>query len=318
MNFSCKITNSIISYLIENGDDANFLFDSLSLHEEFLRDPSMWIKSSDAERILELCLEKLLFKSKDYNVLSEIGHLSKELRCWGVLDSVLKIMINPHEVFLNPERFLSYFIYPAPPIENIVRLNNRVEFDLPISSEDYPLVTTYLKAAFESLPTYVSRSPAICCWDKFHISFDWNTSQNNIFSIDDIDHKISPIVIDEVQAELYRLQKIVDNNNISSSYVFQNNNLNSNFNKQGILSSSNYISDELKKIDIDSIEKIFNNLSILNDYMTRAQQLIILLVGQDRLNTQVQQAMKKVDWETVKLNYPKVIKHTSELLRPKE
>lgn len=38
-----------------------------------------------------------------------VGHECHELRAWGVLDSVIKMMQKPQDLFLQPHRFLSLF-----------------------------------------------------------------------------------------------------------------------------------------------------------------------------------------------------------------
>jgi hypothetical protein len=42
----------------------------------------------------------------------------------------------------------------------------------------------------------------------------------------------------------------------------------------------------------------------LGDYVGRAQQIVTILVGQGRATPQVQEAMRRVDWETVQANAP--------------
>jgi hypothetical protein len=88
--------------------------------------------------------------------LIDAGHSTPKKKVWGVLDSVLRMMPRPQEIFQQPEKFLGYFISPEPPVENIVRTENGISFDIPLPAEQYPLVTTYLKSAFEAL--------ADVCW----------------------------------------------------------------------------------------------------------------------------------------------------------
>lgn len=52
----------------------------------------------------------------------------------------------------------------------------------------------------------------------------------------------------------------------------------------------------------------------LSDYLVRSQQLVTLLVGQDRLNRQVQEAMRRVDWDYVKTQSSHVAQETADLL----
>ena len=57
-------------------------------------------------------------------------------------------------------------------------------------------------------------------------------------------------------------------------------------------------------IESSSIKQMDHNMARLSDYMVRAQQLVTLLVGQDRMTSQVRTAMKKMDWERVQTQVP--------------
>lgn len=149
MHFSCKISNSVLTLLEQQGEDLTTLYEQTPISVELLRDSSYWISAPDMENLLEAAL-RLPLKSDTGNVLQRAGHNGPELRAWGVLDSVLRMMPRPQEIFNQPEQFLSYFISPKPPIENLRRWDMGISFDLPLPAEQYPLVTTYLKAAFES------------------------------------------------------------------------------------------------------------------------------------------------------------------------
>ena len=50
------------------------------------------------------------------SLITAVGHQCKDLRAWGVLDSVIKMMQKPQDLFLQPHRLLSYFVSPAPPV----------------------------------------------------------------------------------------------------------------------------------------------------------------------------------------------------------
>jgi len=40
-----------------------------------------------------------------------VGHECHELRAWGVLDSVIRMMQKPQDLFLQPHRFLKLFCF---------------------------------------------------------------------------------------------------------------------------------------------------------------------------------------------------------------
>src|ERR1051325_2650402 len=89
--------------------------------------------------------------------LEDVAHRAVDLKSWGPLDSVLKLMDSPQEILAQPERFLSYFISPPPPVANVKKSRDSLSFETPISEQEFPLVTSYLKAAIEALPTFVGR-----------------------------------------------------------------------------------------------------------------------------------------------------------------
>ena len=127
MQFSCKITSSVLNYLESIGEDVSPLLDITSVSPESLRDSSQWLVAPEVERFLELLLS-LPLKKRDLGLIEKIGHEVPYLRSWGILDSVLRMMPNSQEAFHKPERFLSYFIFPEPPVENIIRKENYISF----------------------------------------------------------------------------------------------------------------------------------------------------------------------------------------------
>ncbi len=92
MHFSCKITNAIITQLELEKIDLAVYFSETDIPWELLRDPSFWMRAPDMEAFLErINLEKEL--------LIRAGHRTPKNRVWGVLDSVLRMMPQPQEIF---------------------------------------------------------------------------------------------------------------------------------------------------------------------------------------------------------------------------
>ena len=60
---------------------------------------------------------------------------------------------------------------------------------------------------------------------------------------------------------------------------------------------------------------IGQNLSRLHDYMVRAQQLITMLQAQGKSTPAVKEAMRRVDWDFVKEQYPRTVRESLEVLR---
>jgi hypothetical protein len=63
-----------------------------------------------------------------------------------------------------------------------------------------------------------------------------------------------------------------------------------------------------------SVSILRGNVSKLSDYMVRAQQLITMLVGQDRLKPAVKEAMRRIDWDRVKTQFPQTVKESRDIL----
>lgn len=314
MHFSCKISSAVIRFFESLGEDLTLLLESTSVPEEFLRDPSYWMSAEEMESFLE---QALRLSKEEGSLFQKIGHSGPQLRSWGVLDSVLRMMPKPEEILNQPQRFLSYFITPEPPVEKINRTDDSIEFDLPISSEIYPLTTTYLKAAFESLPVYVGRPMAHCEWKDIHVSLSWTADQESMFG-QDPGHHISPELMRSIATQLEAhhkdLQKkneeLQNRNDELITAIAEKTNLEPAQKKMQATQELH----NLEFIDENSIEVLKNNLSRLNDYMVRSQQLITLLVGQDRLKPAVKEAMRRTDWEKVKTQFPTIVQESQHLL----
>lgn len=306
------------------GEDLGFLYEYSHVHEEFLRDSSSWLDANAMEEFLSLFLRNIKSQEHEHELFQKIGHNAPDLRSWGVLDSVLKMMQRPQEILAQPERFLSYFISPEPPIENLIRVQDRVEFDLPISTDQYPLVTSYLKAAFESLPAYVGQPLASCDWNGIHFKIDWSQQQPSIFDQEEVGHQISPDLMNSIQSELQRLQKELaeknseltkKNNEVAQAQKDLQSHLRREIETERVLEPSLFSQADLQiVIPQETTQILLNNVARLHDYMVRSQQLMTMLVAQDRMNPQVREAMRRVDWEYVKEQFPKIVQETSSIL----
>ncbi len=316
MLFSCKISSAVLTYMDRQGEDLSTLLEGATLPEEFLRDPSYWMKASEMESFLQSA-QKL--SHDDGPLFQKVGHAGPELRSWGVLDSVLRMMPRPHEIFSQPQRFLSYFISPEPPVENLFSANSSIEFDLPISSEIYPLVTNYLKAAFESLPVYVGQPLAQCTWNDIHLKLNWSSDQESIFG-QDPGHQISPELLRSVVASLEKHQRELEEKNrelqerneqLSRAQREMEAQIAEKVQLEGLLHEPMHRVDFINE---GTISVLRGNVSKLSDYMVRAQQLVTMLVGQDRLKPAVKEAMRRIDWDRVKTQFPQTVKESRDIL----
>lgn len=326
MHFSCKISNAVLNILEEQGEDLALLYEQTHLPVELLRDSSYWISAPDMENFLEMALRLPL--KRDGNILQRAGHEGPSLHSWGVLDSVLRMMPRPQEIFNQPEQFLSYFISPKPPIENLRRDEVSISFDLPLPAEQYPLVTTYLKAAFESLPVYVGQPPATCEWEGITIKLNWSTQQNSIFS-ENVGHQVSPALFQSLIEDLQRTQRERED---LQKYVGDLEEKIRDFEKQKLklsesldvtpekVESSSLLPHEgpLAHLNFDSESPGYvlnQNLARMHDYMVRAQQLITMLVAQGKMTPAAKEAMRRVDWEHVKTQYPRTVLESMEIVK---
>lgn len=311
MYFSCKITHAILTHLESEKVDLSAFFSESEIPWELLRDTSYWMQAPD----MEAFLERLDLKSE---TLIKAGHRTPKNRVWGVLDSVLRMMPQPQEIFHQPEKFLSYFVSPEPPIENLQRHESGLSFDIPLPAEQYPLVTTYLKAAFESLPSYVGQTFAHCEWNDIHFKIEW-TAQNQSSLMDSSeDRNISPQLMQDVIRQLQQSSRDLEEKN--RELQRRNEELqrlaqqaqNNNPEKTREVQQQDFSQFEFMR---QPVHQVAQNLSRLHDYMVRAHQLVTLLTVGQKQTPGIQKAFHKVDWEIVKNQYPQLILESLETLR---
>lgn len=320
MLLSCKLSHTVLLYLENRGEDVTALLDSVSLPEEFLKDPSYWMKAQQMEEFLEQ-VTRLSWQNNEENLLQKIAHSSVQFRSWGVLDSVLRMMPRPQEILAQPSRFLANFISPEPPVEKIVREESGLSFDVPVSAAQYPLTIQFLTWSFETLPVYVGREPAICEWRGTRLSIRWNTQQKSMFGESDQGHQISPELLRQIVASLEAHQHELQQKNLE----LQTRNdqlLRAQEELEKQVRESQPAGEQMKMpaighldfIDANSIELLRQNLGRMTDYLVRSQQLVTLLVGQNRLSPEVKEAMRRVDWERVKTQFPKTMEDSFTIL----
>lgn len=333
MHLSCKISNSVLTYFEQEGIDYSDLLDQVDMPEEFLRDPSCWMPDHAMESFLEAVMQRYgsipLGTSEHENLLQKIGHSVSQLRSLGALDSVLRMMPKPQDTFAQPQRFLSYFISPEVTVQNFARTDHSIVFDLGVSVENFSLVKTFLAANFEALPTFVGRSLANCKWQKSHFELDWQADQTSMLSLDEGDRRLSPELLQSVVASLEKNQRELEEKHrelqlkneelllvqqelrsalLQKSQVHKQQNLDI-FDQPAATMA---VEDQVIQSQNNFI--VSQNIAKLQDYMTRAQQLITMLIAQDRLNPGVRAAIKKVGWEAVCEQFPRLAKESQELL----
>ncbi len=316
MYFSSKISHSVLTHLEDQGEDLTVLMNILGSHFEVLRDPSTWIAAPEMEFFLEKIEQT--FKSQDTDLLTRVGHKQPLLHAWGVLDSVLKMMTKPQEIFVQPQRFMSYFVSPEPPLEKVSRTEEGISFDWPLPSDQYPHVAAYLKAALEALPTYMGQGLGQCSWDDIHLKLRWPTNSNSL-SQHDLGHQISPQLLQNVVEELQKSQRDLEEKNRELQrkneelLQFSQNAQNSSGGSATVESHPRF--EDLSLDPMVPGHKIGQNVARLHDYLVRAQQLVTMILADNKTNPAVKEAMRRMDWDYVKASYPRTIAETVEALR---
>lgn len=297
-----------------------------ALPEEFLRDTSYWMSADEMETFLHHA-QKLSQRIQEYNFFQRVGHEGPTLRAWGVLDSVLRMMPRPHEILAQPERFLSYFVSPSPPIDHLKRTENSIDFDLAVSADQYPLVTRYLIASFESLPVYGGQPLASCTWTGIHIHIQWSLEQKTMFDGLELDRQISPELMRTVLATLEKHAKELEEKNRelqakNEALILAQTHFDSNaevLRKESLLLNAEPAKASAHsnpvRLPEENLHLLTQNMARLNDYMVRAQQLITMLVAQGRMSPQVKEAMKRVGWEHVCNQFPITIEECQRTLK---
>ncbi|HRO67499.1 MAG TPA: hypothetical protein PL182_08045 [Pseudobdellovibrionaceae bacterium] len=324
MHFSCKITNAVLSFLEQHGEDLSSLYDPVFPAMETLRDSSSWMSAPDMEAFFETLVRMGRARGSEEALLVAAGHAGPRNHAWGVLDSVLRLMPRPQEILNQPERFLSYFISPEPPFENLRRSEASVSFDLPLPAEQYPLVVSYLKAAFESLPLYVGKSLATCEWEGIHLKVRWPDSQESIFD-QDPGHQISPDLLQSVIADHQRLQRELEDKNREiqrkdDEIQDLRKDLEEGVKTTAVLNAEAALTSLLREDPNPEAPPAFmieQNLARLHDYMVRAQQLVVVLAGLAKKDKEpaIKEALRRLDWDHVKKQYPRTISASMEQLR---
>lgn len=303
---SAKISNSFFQYLEQHYSAVLETIEAdTEVPEEFLRNPSSWLEAGRMESFLHVVV-----RHAGDNV-AEVGHASPSLRAWGVLDGVLRMMSNPQDLYMQPERILSYFVSPAPQIRNLRRDRDLISFEMPFSRIQFPLVSQFLVAALESLPIYMGRPQAQIRWVDRYVEVQWSENQVELFGADGAGQQYSPEFLQSLVSTLEKSQRELEEKN--RELVHKNNQL------VMVQKELKHKADKVTAADVDQLalqlaSQVNNPLAFvsshllrLNDYLARAQQLVTILVGQDRMTPQVREAMKRMDWAYILAEYPKIV-----------
>lgn len=307
MYFSCKLTSTIIKHFSQKGEDLAPLIEELALPPEFLADPSSWIDSQKFELFLSRLIKRF---GADEAVLTEVAHRSPELKTWGVLDAVLRILPRSEEVWAQPEKMLSHFVSPPPPVANVVRKDHSISFDVPILSEQYPLATHFLQGCFESIPCFNGRPLAHVDWASLRLTIDWSHEGRTLFDQQDPGYQVSPELMRQLVFDLESNQRELQEK--KAQLQRSRDLLESQFEARG--TSKGPVSPPVSDISDEDVLSLRQHIGRITDYMVRAQQLISICGSQDKNLKAMKEAMRKLDWEYVREQFPKTVEDTYKIL----
>lgn len=296
MLISCKVTNSILVFLEKQGRDLSTILQSFDVPEEFLRDPACWLEAPRMEAIIKE-IDRSMTDLPE-NFVRDIGRHCEQLRSWGVLDSVLKMMESPLDIYNQPNRFISYFISPEPPVMGWKQVDNVITFHVPVEPSEYPHITQYLMGAFEGLPHFMRQSASHVEWMGSCISISWSQHQENLLPSEDLEvRQFNPEWVRTVMDSLEQHQKMLENRQQIPSETTSHKAL------------QEFASKHAQQVEstLSDIVAIKDDFLKLHDYFARSQQLITFLIHSGRKTKQVDEAMRRMDWQHVQSSYTKMV-----------
>ncbi len=307
MLISCKVSNSVLTFLERQGRDLSSIFQNIDAPEEFLRDPACWLESTKMENLLKDIDQTFTDLPEGY--VREIGRQNEQLRAWGVLDSVLKMVESPLDIYCQPSRFISYFISPEPPIASWRQDGEVIRFQLPVLAEQYPYITLYLTGALEGLPLYMRQPLGAVRWKDSEIEILWKQTQESLLPDDEMHlRQFNPQWVRTMMESLEKHQKNIENRAVSNE--------SSGITADELRELQSFLREAATKFDFFMQESLAvkNDFLKLHDYFVRSQQLITFLVHSGRKTKQVDEAMRRMDWQHVQSSYESLVEEACERL----
>ncbi len=273
-----------------------------------MRDTACWLEAEKMEFLLKEIDLQFTDLPEDY--VREIGRQNEQLRSWGVLDSVLKMVESPLDIYGQPSRFLSYFISPEPPIASWRQDADRIRFQLPILAEQYPYVTMYLTGALEGLPLYMRQPMGIVHWKESEIEIVWRQTQESLLPDEEMHlRQFNPQWVRTMMESLEKHQKNMESRSSPSGNT-------SNVSSEEIRELQNFLRESGEQFELYLQETLAlkNDFLKLHDYFVRSQQLVTFLVHSGRKTKQVDEAMRRMDWQHVQTSYEQMVEAACERL----
>lgn len=279
---SCKVSNSVLVYFEKMGIDLTFMVEQVKVPDEFLRDPSYWLQADEMEEFLKLTCQRYIELGHPGDPLEIVGQNTPELRSWGVLDSVLKMMPKPIEILKNPSRFLSYFLSPEPTVSQMRLEHGAISFQLDLQFENHPLVQQFLKSAFEALPLFQGSQAATVIWSGRDFRATWVDLKVNDSDLKELDEsqlssQLIESVVDSLQTEQLALEQI---------------------GKEISEQNRKYADLDLFKLE-KHVMQMQGQFLRFRDYFNRALQLVTLISGMSKNQPAIREIMRRLDWQKI-------------------
>lgn len=268
LELSAKITKSVYMHLEGSGVVAGDYLEQSGLSAHMALDSEMWLPSEKVELFLDLV-------SRDFPDFypKEAALNANELRSWGLLDQVLRIMQSPSEIYEHPQKFLSYFIRPNLNFEWLERKDKISNFKISLSTDEMPLVTDYLTGALEVVAKYAGGGSSHVSWVDQSISIDWSKKQDSFFEAQEEPVNFKPEIYKEAVAIIQKQQTEIT--------AF----------KAAMESNTGG-----ECLDVDVVA-LLEDLKVLSDYFLRSRQLISLLKAESGKKKWFKEAVKRLNWD---------------------
>jgi hypothetical protein len=316
---SCKLTNAALKFLERRGEDLEPLYERFDWPVYYLRDPSSWLEADRLESIFNMLIEiygARVENETGVDFFSAVGHASPQLRAWGALDSVLKIVPGVRDLYQQPDRFLASFISPQPQIQGLQHSDENVVFRIGFSDVRLPHTARYLRAILESLPEFIGKPRAHVLWNHGNVSIEWSERQVPFVTPlrvqDNEGPSLSPDLLRTILVDLATAQRELE---VSRRSVQE---------KDAIIQALQHASAVIPKPDelqAKNVDRALHEIYKLGDYFARAQQIVTLLrapnsrAGVSLQSSQAEVLIRRTAWDRVSKEAPIAIRRASMLLR---
>lgn len=323
------MTNSVLRFLERRGEDLEPLYEKFDWPLHYLRDSSSWLEADRLEYILKT-LEEIygprIQKETGQDFFEVIASAAPQLRAWGALDSVLRIVPGIKELYFQPDRFLASFISPQPSVRTIGTQTDetqRLEFEIDLPGNETPRAIRYLRSALEALPEFIGKSRSHVSWASSHVTIEWAERQAAFGPIESIASREAPVLspelmrtvlndLSESQRDLEATRRVLADRENELAKL------------KGLLAKQDHVASlsEGKDHPEARIKLALHEVFKLGDYFARAQQMITILrgpsgvVGGAKVNAEVM--ARKTAWDHVAQEAPEVIRKVAKLLQLEE